>query len=57
MTEYIIQHINNEAQIYRRKAGDDLDFTIYVYRRISVDYGDEFSVHYDHIWAVLQCVE
>ena len=41
----IIQHIDNKAQFYCSKAGDDLYFAIflfktrnYVYRRISVDY-------------------
>ena len=42
----LIQHIDNKAQFYCRKAGDDLYFAIFlpdtrnkVYRRISVDYG------------------
>ena len=42
----IIQHVDNEAQLYCRKAGYNLYFTIflpdtrnYVYCRISVDYG------------------
>ena len=42
----VIQHINNKAQHYCRKGGDDLYFAVflpdtgdYVCCRISVDYG------------------
>ena len=60
---FIIQHIENKAQFYFRRAGHDLDFAIflpdtrnYVYRTISVDFGRRiFSVPWPYLGSVTMC--
>ena len=54
---FILQHIDNKAQFYCRKAEYNLYFgiflpetRIYIYRRISVDYGRRmFSAPLDNV--------